>query len=252
MIQLTNRGAVFERDAAWEATSRDFAERHCVLLPQFVEAALLQRILAMLAKASFEEEEHTSRGSVFARDVALAPQSPVPRLFRLLLNAPLLFAPIQELVDCRANGFPSREDVGDGRVSGFHVGRCFKMMPGEHHYDSWHTDTVRGRQVGLSVNLEPEPTAAGGLEIQHRPSPPSSALPPHRVVPGFGDAVLFRIASGLWHRGLPPTGAVAKCMFSGWFVSGSSSGLARRGKLLCRTGVEGAEANQIAVTDDGR
>lgn len=216
MIQLTHRGPVFERDAAWKAASRAFAERHCVLLPQFVEGSLLQRILRWLAQGEFKEREDKQRdGTVFAREVALAPHTPIPSLFRLLLNNPVLFPSIQELVDCRADSFPPRKDAGDGRVSSFVIGRCFKMMPGDHHFDSWHGDVNDGRQIGLSVNLEPDPTAAGGLEIRRRQWAGTT-----RVVPEFGDAVLFRIAQGLEHRGLPPAGAVPKCTFSGWFSTG--------------------------------
>lgn len=215
MIQLTHRGPVFERDAAWEAASRAFAERHCVLLPQFVEGSLLQRILRLLAQGEFTEREDKERsGTVFAREVAMAPSALIPSLFRLLLNNPVLFPPIQELMDCRADSFPPRKDAGDGRVSSFLIGRCFKMMPGGHHFDSWHADLIHGRQICLSVNLEPDPTAAGGLEIRHRQSAAT------RVVPEFGDAVLFRVAKGLEHRGLPPAGAVPKCTFSGWFSDG--------------------------------
>lgn len=186
-----------------------------MLLPQFVEGALLQRILRLLAQGEFKEREDKERsGRVFAREVALAPYTPILGMFRLLLNNPLLFPPIQELVDCRADSLPSRKDAGDGRVSSFECGRLFKMMPGGHHFDSWHGDVKNGRQVGLSVNLEPDPTAAGGLEIRHRRR--SAA---HRVVPGFGEAVLFRIAKSLEHRGLPPAGTAAKCTFGGWFAS---------------------------------
>lgn len=216
MIQLTHRGAVFERDAAWEAASRMFAERHYMVLPKFVEGGLLQRITRLLAEGEFaEREDKTKEGHVFAREVALGPNTPVPRLFRLLLNNPRLFAPIQKLVDCAADRFPSRKDV-DGRVSCFESGRCFKFMPGRDHFDTWHGDVAKGRLVGMSVNLESDPTAAGGLEIRLR----QRCSAAHRVVPGFGDAVLFRIAGNLEHRGLPPAGTVPRCTFSGWFVAG--------------------------------
>lgn len=216
MIQLTHRGPVFERDAAWVAASRTFAAHHCTLLPQFVEETLLQRILGLLAQGDFKErEDKTPAGRVFAREIALAPMAPVPSLFTLLLNTPSLFPPIQELVDCRADSFPSRKDTGDGRVSSFERGRCFKFMPGTRHFDTWHPDLGSGRQVGLSINLEPDPTAAGGVEVRRR------ECAPHRVVPGFGDAVVFRIARGLEHRGLPPAGTVPRCTYSGWFAAGS-------------------------------
>lgn len=87
-------------------------------------------------------------------------------------------------------------------------------MPGNDHYQTWHGDVAKGRLVGISVNLESDPTAAGGIEIRHQGSTV------HRAVPGFGDAVLFRIAPDLRHRGLPPAGAVPRCSFSGWFVAG--------------------------------
>lgn len=248
MIQLTHRGPVFERDAAWEEASRTFAARHCTLLPQFVEDTLLRRILGLLAEGEFKErEDKTPSGEVFAREVALAPTAPIPALFQLLLNTPSLFAPIQELVDCRADSFPGRKDIGDGRVSAFARGRCFKFMPGPRHFDSWHGDVNAGRQVGLSINLEPDPSAAGGIEVRHR------QCAPHRLVPGFGDAMVFRIARGLQHRGLPPVGAVPRCTYSGWFVAGSSVREAL-GLVPIEPGVAAAsetEATEAVQADQG-
>ena len=193
-----------------------FAERHHMVLPRFVDGGLLKRITGALAKSEFIEWEDKDGHRVFARELRLEPHTPIPRLFHLLLNNPLLFAAIQKLVDCGADRFSSRKDIDGGRVSCFSRGRCFKFMPGRDHFDSWHRDTDNGRLVGVSVNLESDPTAAGGIEIRlrHRGSTV------HRAVPGFGDAVLFRIAPDLEHRGLPPAGAVPRCTFAGWFLAG--------------------------------
>lgn len=67
MIQMPHRGAVFERDAAWETAVQTFAERHVVVLPQFVDKALLQRILRLVAKGEFHDHETKSRKGVLLR-----------------------------------------------------------------------------------------------------------------------------------------------------------------------------------------
>lgn len=107
MIRLTHHGAVFERDAAWETASRMFAERHHMVLPRFVEGSLLQRITRLLAEGEFiEREDIDKEGRIVAREATLRSKHPITRLFHLLLNNPLLFAAIQELVDCRGRRFP--------------------------------------------------------------------------------------------------------------------------------------------------
>ena len=215
MIQLTHRGAVFERDAAWETAVQTFAERHVVVLPQFVDKALLEHILRLVAKGEFHDHETKSRKGVLLRAMTSRRPRALFRLFHMLLNSPVLFTAIQELVDCGADRFPARKDVDErgGGVGFFQISQLHHMMHERGHFDAWHSDVVDGRQVGVSVNLEPSRTAAGGIEIRE---PPSAA---HRVVAGFGDAVLIRIAKGLKHRALPSTGTVPRCTFTGWFVA---------------------------------
>ena len=225
MIQLTRRGVLFERDAAWEAVTRSFAERHVVVLRQFVEEALLQRILRLVAKGEFHDHETRNRyrNSVLLR--AMTSERPLAlfRLFRMLLNSPVLFPAIQELVDCGADRFPEREDINErgGGVGRFQPGQLHHMMHEHGHFDDWHDDVVRGRQVGVSVNLEPSLAAAGAIEIRQAPSAVHREAPSavHRVVAGCGDAVLIRIAKGLEHRALASTGAVPRCTFTGWYAA---------------------------------
>lgn len=225
MIQLTRRGALFERDAAWEAATQSFAERHVVVLRQFVEKALLQRILRLVAKGEFHD--HETRGGRRDRVIlrAMTSQRPLAlfRLFQMLLNSPVLFPAIQELVDCGADRFPEREDVNKrgGGVGRFQTGQLHRMIHERGHFDAWHNDVVEGRQIGVSVNLEPSRAATGAIEIRearsaaHREGPSAA----HRVVAGCGDAVLIRIAEGLQHRALASTGAVPRCTFTGWYVA---------------------------------
>ena len=219
MIQLTHRGAIFERDAAWEAVKADFAKRHIVVLPQFVEETLLQRMRLLVAESEFHDHETKVRHVITGRELVLlrAMTSQPPMLFRLfdmLLNSPVLFAAIQELVDCGADRFPKRDDV-DEREEGlaFQIGDLHHMTRERGHFDAWHSDLTQGRLIGVSLNLEPDPAAAGGVEIREAP------LAAHRVAAGFGDVVLIRIAKGLRHRGLPSTCAVPRCTFAGWFVA---------------------------------
>lgn len=220
MIQLTHRGVTIVRDAGWEAAKRTFADRHMIVLPQFVEGSLLDRVVRLFAKAEFHELRH-STGS---RELATNDDAPVSWLFWLLLNRPALFAAMQELVDGCTARFKARKDVLDEQVRSFEIGRCFKLVPGRDHRQSWHTDVTEGRLVGLSVNLG---EGAGGLDIRHVRC---SAV--RRATPAFGSAVLFRIANGLVHRGFLAEGNAPRCAFSGWFTDRPVRSAALRGAAL--------------------
>ena len=205
MIQLGHRGgATIVRDAAWEATKRAFAERHVVLLPGFVEGSLLRRLARQAAEGEYRDLEHSRTGS---REMAMDASESLPMLFWLLLNRPAVFAAVQDLVDGCSQSFRSREDVGDGRVRSFEVGRCFKLVPERGHRSVWHDDVSLGRLIGISVNLA-EGSVSGGVEVRPRVQG-GPALAGHSATPAFGGAALFRIAAGLEHRGILGRGRLA-------------------------------------------
>ncbi len=205
MIQLTERGVTVVRDAAWDAAKRTFADRHLVVLPQFVEDSLLDRLVRQIAKAVFSEQ-HTVGG----REQTMAEPRRIPWLFWRLLNHRDVFAAMQELVDACNDTFGARCD-GDGQVRSFRTGRCFKQVQERGTKFFWHDDLGDGRLIGLTVDLAEG--AGGGIEIGH--TAPGCLL--GQATPGFGGAVLFRIAKGLAHRSLLGAGTVPRCTFSGWF-----------------------------------
>lgn len=215
MIQLGHwGGGTIVRDAAWEATKRTFAERHVVLLPEFVEDSLLRRLARLAAEGEYRDLVHESTGS---REAAMDASEPLPTLFWLLLSRPPVFAALQDLVDGCSEIFGPRKDVGDGRIRAFQVGRCFKLMPGSGHRTVWHDDVALGRLIGISVNLA-DGSVGGGVEVRRRVrGGPAPAC--HGATPAFGGAALFRVAAGLEHRGLPGHGSVPRCAFTGWFTS---------------------------------
>lgn len=196
------------RDAAWEAAKHMFADRHFVVLPRFVEDSLLDRLARQVAEGEFRKFEHPIGATEATMDGAAA----CPRVFRLLLNRPAVFVAMQELLDVGHESFQARQDVGDGRIRSFRVGRCFKMVPGRHR-SIWHTDAGDGQLIGLSINLV-EGAAGGGIEFGRAEAETSSTTLCVKIMPAFGDAVLFRIAKGLVHRGTVP-----RCAFTGWFTS---------------------------------
>lgn len=69
--------------------------------------------------------------------------------------------------------------------------------------------------IGLTVDLAEG--AGDGIEIGHTHRQVCTAPLVGQASPGFGGAVLFRIAKGLAHRSLLGAGTVPRCTFSGWF-----------------------------------
>lgn len=86
------------------------------------------------------------------------------------------------------------------------------MVPGT--TTRWHDDCGDGKLIGLTIDLAEG--SGGGIEIgrTRRQVVQRQFV---EVTPGFGGAVLFRIAKGLAHRSLQGAGTVPRCAFSGWF-----------------------------------
>lgn len=212
MIQVNHGGVTVVRDVAWDAAKRTFADRHLVVLPQFVESSLLVRLVGKVAEGEFCDFEHASGG----KEQSMTEPNRVVHIFWLLLNHPAVLAAMQEFADASNETFGARQDVVDGEVRSFQAGRCFKLAPERGDYCSWHDDVHGARMMGLTVELA-EGSLGGGLEIGHTCRQVVQRQLAARATPGFGGAVLFRIARGLTHRGLLGAGTEPRCAFSGWF-----------------------------------
>ena len=207
MIQLTTGGPRIVKDDGWAARRREFAQHHCVVLEDFVDEDILERVPRMLEAGRFHTFEHSTReGKVFSRELLMRDTERLPQMFFLLLNQPRLFDAVAELTGCEA-------------VIRRFDGRCFKKLPGGEHFDSWHTDDILGRTFGLTINLSPKP-CGGGFQIGSWKT--KEVL---RTVTGtrFGDACLFRIHESLAHRALPVEGPAPRYIYGGWFISGAGA-----------------------------
>ena len=212
MIRLTGSGPEVVRDDGWAELQKVFERRHCVLLENFLERRVAARLRWVLLRtqAGFDTREHRAPGDtgfVLAREMKLDRCAPASVMLFLLVNQPRLFAALGELAG-----------VGGDEVLRHFNGRCYMMRPGAEHFHVWHDDYGYGRQLGLSINLSPEPFAGGEFQLRDA----GSGGTPHTIVPSrFGDATLFRIAPSLHHRVRRVRGTAPKIAFAGWFTSHS-------------------------------
>ena len=202
MIRLTMNGPEIVRDAEWAAQQDTFRKRHAIRFERFVAPPVLARLRSILQAAGdqFKSREDWHDGKLIAREATL---SGCLMLLHILLNQPSLFAEIGEFT-----GF-------DETIRRFR-GRCYKMLPGGEHFDTWHSDWSDGRRFGLSINLSVEPVTGGEFQIRLRDSQEIiQTIAPSR----FGDATLFRLGPALRHRVLPIRGAAPRCSYAGWFTT---------------------------------
>lgn len=202
MIRLTARGLAVVKDDEWIAQQSAFARRHCVVLKNFVDASILERVPRWCRRAGYFTREDVEENRVFARELTMYGSEPLVNAFFLLLNQPRLFAVIAEFTG------------SETPISCF-IGRCFKQLPGGEHFDSWHSD-ARGaeRLYGLTINLSSHPF--GGRSFQIRRKKTRQIL--HTVTASrFGDACLFRIHDSLQHRVTTGTGFSPRFCYAGWF-----------------------------------
>lgn len=123
-------------------------------------------------------------------------------LLHFLTHDPRLFEVIQQITGC-------------GRIGCFD-GRVYRMVPGSQHYDSWHSDMVEHRMIGMSINLSPAVYSGGVFQIRDV----DTRQIIHEVAnTGLADGILFRLSPQLQHRITDVDGSVPKTAFAGWFQS---------------------------------
>jgi len=175
---------------------REFERASCIVLPKFLDPALLAGVPEQVARGEFSAQDHDG----FGRDYPMR-DNPASQVLNFLFNDPRLLGAIGDLTGCRT-------------IRSF-AGSVRRLIGGPGNYLSWHGDTSRGRLVAISLNLGSEPYRGGLLQIRDR----GSKRMIHEVAnTGLGDAVVFRVSRTLDHRNTKIRGKVAKTAFSGWFA----------------------------------
>ncbi len=199
MVRVTRTGVrVSQSRRVLMRLRREFESRHFVRLPKILDDDVLKIVCGQIAREEFYERSHAGIGS--NKELCLTPRSPAAGLLHILLNSEKLFQVVQEITQC-------------GPIGCF-VGRVYRVTPGCEHHDAWHSDAGNHRLVSMSINLSASPYVGGTLQMRTRESRKIVCEAPNT---GFGDAILFRITTGLDHRISDVEGHAPKTAFAGWF-----------------------------------
>ena len=205
MIQLTTRGPRIVKDDEWAAQQQEFAQRHCVVLKDFVDESLASKLVRMAETGQYEVRDNGRPGVVVGRELTMRENQPLARVFDMLLNQRRLFDAIAELTGA------TRE------ISAF-AGRGFKRIPDLGHFSRWHNDCGLGRLYGLGVSLSTSPASGGVFKIRRNKTKEIlQVVPPLKL----GDARLFRIHWTLDH--IISLDDKPYCGYAGWFVGGKKN-----------------------------
>jgi len=204
MIQLHSSGTHVDAETV-ARLEQEFHGRHLVLLPKLLEPKLLEFVLSRIEQGPWQTKIHEKIGSeVVLGDILLR------NMLHLVTNAPGFLEAVRKISGC-------------GNITWFR-GRIYRFIPGQGHYDSWHTDHMDRRVVAMSLNLSSKVYEGGILQLRDRNS---KQILLETANTGCGDAVLFRISEDLDHRVTDVTGKEPKTAFAGWFKSGRPDFLSR-------------------------
>jgi len=197
MIRIRRSGTVSDGAKNLESLRARFNRQNYFRLPSLVEPELLDFIQVQIARAEFYERVH--EGIASNKELCMMQNSAFAALL-LLMNDEKLFQIVQDITQC-------------GPIGCFE-GRIYRVIPGQGHHDSWHSDMAEHRLVGMSLNLSRELYYGGILQIRERES---GKLVSEVANVGVGDAVIFRLSDNLQHRITDVEGEAAKTAFAGWF-----------------------------------
>jgi hypothetical protein len=198
LARLTRLGVSGTATPSQSRLAREHFEQHNYLrLPGLIEPGLLRVIQHYLALGKFEKKEY-----VVGRELRLS-NSPIASIFYILMNDPKLFRLLRQVTGC-------------GPIRYFN-GRVYQMHPRQRQTFAWHNDLQlnRWRKIAISINLSDTPYQGGTLQIRDSSHDKHESVPN----PGFGDAIIFRVAKHLEHRVTRVVGKFHKTAYSGWFSS---------------------------------
>lgn len=198
VIQITKTGANIPSAVdEFAALRKTFVEQHWLVLPNFLDARLLELIAKKLEGAEYRVVDRET-------GVELRPIDCTAYLAtELLLNSPSLFRAIEQITGC-------------ARIACF-SGRIYRRPASSTYFNRWHTDiTDEGRMIALSINLNPERYKGGALQIRSAKT--------HEILcevynHNYGDAIIFPVDEEFEHRVCEVESGAAKTALAGWFRS---------------------------------
>jgi hypothetical protein len=209
VIQYRRNGeVVVGSDAAVAEASAEFAARHVVRLPGFLDPELAEAVRRGIEHEGFLETGPEMKGrpagpamgayqgTRLAED--LRPGEMTQLFEELSTNATLLEA--------------FRRVSGSPPLNG--AGRVFRILPTGVDLP-WHTDTEGGRILDLAIGLSWEPVQGGLFEMRD----PDTEAVFNEVEPlAPGDGLLIRLTDDIEHHFQGVRGDVPLCIYSGKFA----------------------------------
>ena len=209
VVRYRRDGQVVLGSEAAMAEARDeFAARHVVRLPGFLDPELAESVRQGIERDGFLDTGPEMKGrpagpamgayqgSRLAEDLR---PGETTRLFEALSTNTALLEAFQ-----RVSGSPSLRGAG----------RVFRILPTGVDLP-WHTDTEGGRILDLAIGLQWEPVLGGLFEMR---DPDTEAvfndIPP--LAPG--DGLLIRLSDKIEHHFKGVRGDVPLCIYSGKFA----------------------------------
>jgi len=198
VIQITKTGANIPSAVdEFAALRKTFVEQHWLVLPNFLDARLLELIAKKLEGAEYRVVNRETGVELRPSDCTLYLAT------ELLLNSPSLFRAIEQITGC-------------ARIACF-SGRIYRRPASSTYFNRWHTDiTDEGRMIALSINLNPERYKGGALQIRSAKT--------HEILcevynHNYGDAIIFPVDEEFEHRVCEVESGAAKTALAGWFRS---------------------------------
>lgn len=209
-MQVSKGGIKIPSPHLIDSLKREFLEKNCIVLPNFLDANLLDQAIINLKKEDFYERFHLydynaapTEKNTMASELCLKPEHRLIKLLNLILNRQELFHYIEMITGCQ-------------KIKGFHA-RVFLRSSSNKHYDSWHTDLLHNneRLIAISINLSKIPYCGGSFKIRDIES---KKLFKEVEYAGYSTAHLFKVASNLEHKVERVVGDNPRIACAGWFI----------------------------------